>query len=245
MALKKEENVETMEVLAGCPAPLHNTLRAATRGIKEQRCVCPSALLLAKQENQRTARIRKARREERVRRGTAFLISPLPGGGPWRIADECPALIHNTQRAACSGPAKTRCVCPHGLDLRHRRNSGIAAWKQAHKQPQPKIRSTSTQGGRHGKESAYLTNVRRPANAPSMVGNCRTERGRKLADRLLGAARGAVEEHRTMCTLCPALAACRRWVLEEEQPAGSWGGMYGALTVAERKRIASKREGTA
>ena len=68
-------------------------------------------------------------------------ISPLPGGGPWRILDNCPADRHNTLYAAVKGgrrgPGNARCICPRALqrkqdDLDSRRGEH-ARWYQKNK----------------------------------------------------------------------------------------------------------------
>jgi len=46
--------------------------------------------------------------------------TPEPFGavGQYVVLEECPALVHNTLRAAMQGQRNARCVCPHTLYLR-------------------------------------------------------------------------------------------------------------------------------
>jgi len=234
MAVEKEEGI--MEVSASCTAPVHNTYRAAVRPRRDPlRCDCPRALELREQELERNRAGRRRRAAERIAAGGApprVTSHVLPGGGPWRILPDCPALLHNTMRAATQGAAEHRCVCPRGLVMKGRYVQQKNASRARRNQEKPRGPQAST--------IMYLNNVRRPANTPSLTGPCKTPEGLELADRVLSGRSGSVELHRLMCQLCPTLQRCRTWVLEEEVPAGSWGGMYGGLTVTDRRRMARK-----
>lgn len=42
---------------------------------------------------------------------------------------------------------------------------------------------------------------------------------------------------REMCEACPLLAECRAWVMEQEDPPGSWGGVWGGLDPWNRRGL--------
>lgn len=42
-----------------------------------------------------------------------------------------------------------------------------------------------------------------------------------------------------ICGKCPAKPECGKWVLENETPTGSWGGVWAGMTPGERKRVRS------
>lgn len=231
MAAEKEKGI--MEVLPSCTALEHNVYRTAKLGRgNPDRCNCPEAVRMREREL-----AKKHQRLERKREGN--WVSPkirgsnhtLPGGGPWRILADCPAMLHNTGRAATQGAPQHRCVCPRALKMAERQRDQKNVSRARIKQLAPPPAQFST-------ESAYLRNVRRPANAPSLDGACHSEHGREIADRLLSGRSGAVSEHKRMCGGCPELMRCRTWALNEELPAGAWPGMYGGMTTSERIRRA-------
>lgn len=237
MAAEKREKI--MEVLpGGCAAPVHNTYRAAMRPKGHPlHCSCSKAQEMRKRELVRRCEVRLERRMQKERGGAAMAstkVYVLPGGGPWRILAHCPALLHNTQRAALSGPIVHRCVCPRGLEMKERYNAQKNASRARQRKEENREKGNTA--------SIYLRDVRRPANAPSIRGACHSTKGMKLADQVMRGSAAAREEHQIMCAACPALVACRKWVLEEELIPGNWGGVYGGLTVTDRKRIARERK---
>ena len=77
--------------------------------------------------------------------------------------------------------------------------------------------------------------------APALPGAaCREGDGYVTMTLFLDAGRGVGQRLRPLaaavCGSCPARAACLAWAIVEEQPSGSWGGMYGGLTAPERLR---------
>lgn len=154
-------------------------------------------------------------------------LNGLPGKGPWRILEECPAKFHNTTSAArdfSHGRPRTRCVCPRAAAL-HK------AWRDA-----LSARSAAQKGSRvRGISLPRVTPERTLGRVPDLsAGLCRSESGRKimeggLVEQLtLGAERRRVLA-KQLCERCPLLAECRAWVLRDERPVGSWGGVYGGL----------------
>lgn len=80
-------------------------------------------------------------------------------------------------------------------------------------------------------------------------GSCTTRKGLLIMDTLRQKQRGgqgskleARKQARVMCGQCRVTKECRAWVLEEEEPAGSWGGMIAGLTPEDRRYIRSQKE---
>lgn len=230
------------EVIVGCPAPVHNSLRAATgrskRHMPHAKCVCPYALEVA----QRDADNRKRHDTNRVRtqptagRPAAGSVNSGPmmyiGGGPWALNPECPAQWHNTQRAAVgrsrNGPQK-RCVCPQALAL-------LAIEREKRR---------ANDNGRRDGRSKKMTTIEAAMLVP--IGTvpdfsksaCRTVMGRKLYDAITSfpLPEGAIAAHRTMCGSCPIRNECAADAIRNEKDGEqSWDGMYGGLMPAERKK---------
>lgn len=153
-------------------------------------------------------------------------LNGLPGGGPWLISKFCEAKRHNTVSAATgkSYPkSDPKCICPHAVDL-------LAAWR-------------ADAPARRQMNNTLRLSERRPEPIASMKGYpdftgavCATPRGQIAA---LGgmsvdpSVRGMNrrDRARALCDTgpCPVRDACRAWVLAQEKPAGSWGGVWGGL----------------
>jgi transcription factor WhiB len=215
-----------------CPALTHLTLRTVTRGPRETRCRCQGweLILDRKREMTNAARKRSGRKPLPSLR-IPFLVSPLPGRGPWRILADCPAPAHNTEEAAtsCTQP---RCVCPRALDIKEH----VAERKRAFRM------SAARKGRQPGSTNTppYWLNVRTGhAAVPDLAdGACRTPAGLAVLDR------GGNAAARQLCATCPFATKykCANWALSEELPAGSWGGVYGGMTPLERKKLMRELE---
>jgi Transcription factor WhiB len=142
----------------------------------------------------------------------------LPGGGPWRILEDCPARLHNTGNAPSTRrQGALACICPHGVQVYETRKKIDNAHKWEQQRPLPR----------------YLRNMSiRAVWLPGAL--CTTTGGRTLMDALAEQSEGAAAAVKKMCETCPALAQCASWILEAEQPGGSWGGYYAGMTRAER-----------
>jgi hypothetical protein len=177
-----------------------------------------------------------------IKNGTGFL-GPLPGGGPWLILDHCRAEKHNTLRAAEGWKAgrrsQDRCVCPRAAAiwvafLEERRKKQAADYHR--KKPADKkdvFRGTPV----------YVQNVKQGVDVPNLQeAPCRTDEGRFVMDnasesRQAGWRNQAVE----LCLGCKVMVKCAEWVLAAEDPPGSWGGVYAAMTTGDRRREAERR----
>lgn len=184
----------------------------------------------------------------------AWLDRALKG---WTILPECPAGVHNTMTAATRGdrkvPGSPRCVCPRAIELRdaalrHRQEyeRGVSAARKAH----PNVTYASGRplleqipGGER-----WLNQPRQRVQAPDFDRNvpCATDRGRELltvacSSRAANSASYRAAFVRLCREQCPAYAQCLAWILNSEEPAGSWGMVYAGLTVNDRKRIGRER----
>lgn len=80
---------------------------------------------------------------------------------------------------------------------------------------------------------------------PELIGaRCNSPTGRQVMDALLGQVgetgpprASLLEAGRFLCGGCPARPECAAWAVKEEDPPGSWGGMYGGYTAYERRTI--------
>jgi hypothetical protein len=138
-SFRKKTGYGPWRILADCPAEWHNTLTAA-RGDGRRtgsflRCYCPRAEQLLKEYNDRRNIARRnhksdpnyvpdptrhaSSREARRRRHPLLDI----GGGPWQVLADCPAILHNTLRAARGKVTHEghyypeRCTCPRAQSL--------------------------------------------------------------------------------------------------------------------------------
>lgn len=160
-------------------------------------------------------------------------MARLPGDGPWRVLDECPAPKHNTLRAreGRMGRAATRvpcCICPGAVEL-HRRD----LQRRSRGQRRPKPITTARVGvtSKPGRPRVDLSG-----------GTCQTPYGAALVrhyQETAGARQTNVRKAiRFMCRRCKVAEACRDYVETYEDPAGSWGGVWAGLTPHERRKRA-------
>lgn len=172
----------------------------------------------------------------------------LPGGGPWRILDECPATFHNTQSAADRKDRWSHafCICPRALELKaqgliRKRALNKAAWqrRQAKKAAPSRAEFAST-------KVPTMRRVREVPVPDMTNAACSTARGQVIMERAF--MRSDVwndTRARELCngtdvsSACPMRAQCAAWVLGAEVIPGSWGGVYGGLTAKDRKRVAA------
>lgn len=152
-------------------------------------------------------------------------VSLLPGGGPWRIVQDCPGSIHNTAHAAREGG----CRCPHALELRREE------WRR---QDQKRRKSSDRIGfpltlvdaSTPDLSKGHCVTGGRPAQAIMDGGYDakRTVEGFAARERAKGVCWGSDG------TQCPAMSACDGWVTGYEDPAGSWGGVFAGKDQWER-----------
>lgn len=248
-------------VLAECPARRHNTGHAA-RGYKgAPKCICPRGVWLRKQEHRGYESRRRALRGEGGERLTRRSPSPLPGRGPWRVLAECPALLHNSVRSVTKGRPEHRCICPRGLallELEKQRSTqrriayrdlsaeSIDRQREGKRLKRMGITPESKGGPRWEPEKAvmraqYFANTM-GALIPSMpAAACKTTFGIKLSDRAYSGEAGGEGEMKLLCGRCPERLACATWVLADERLPGEWGGVYGGMSVGDRRKIAAAK----
>ncbi len=222
-----------------CRAHRHNTLRAAKLK-RPVRCICPRSQQLL-QDNYRRERARMGfgGEAELMAKGS---VNGLPGGGPWLIKADCPGLLHNTQNAALKGAKHLRCICPRGLALRRAGLDAVNARRAAKGVTQPGNAGRAASGSRSGSLPTYLANVRDAGAFPSLPpgGKCQSRYGLSVVDAYFAEKAGSAAAHQQMCGSCPLREQCAAVVLKFEKPAGSWGGMYAGMDVAERRRVMAR-----
>lgn len=160
----------------------------------------------------------------------------LPGAGPWRILTECPSPFHNTQHSALGRHlGGHKCICPRALHLKAtRRQNG-----------QPKAPKVARQ--RLWQYSRFLYSAPNVTIAPMPEelnrAACATKEGIPYAE-------AGMDRHMTKrgmelrqkakdwCnTACPVLDQCRAYIEANEEPRGSWGGVWGGLDPWERRGL--------
>jgi hypothetical protein len=196
--------------------------------------------------------------EERSRRAAAGRAAKYPlrlvgaikgAAGPWLVLDYCPATQHNTLNAArgIRVPGGVRCMCPRACALLDAFSKSAAAQKRVARRAEllaslkkpatraPAPAPAKTPAPWPGSSiSRYLRNVGR-SGAPELRGRrCATETAK--FDAALDGRHVSIAQ--AVCASCPVRPACAAWVLEAETPAGDWGGVYGGLSVADRRRYA-------
>ncbi len=182
------------------------------------------------------------------------------GGGPWRVLDECPAVLHNTRTAWRAGRnlrnRNNPCICPRAMAqyadvLRvHRENAAARRRKAGAREAVPvEPAPAAPKRGRIG-SPAYTRNVLLDiANTPDLSGGaCRTPHGQRAMARAIDEPQmmNSLAAAKAVCRLCPldTFRRCERWVMRAEDPDNPWGGVYAGMTVvsrqARRKREAEK-----
>lgn len=167
----------------------------------------------------------------------------LPGGGPWLILDDCPAMYHNTGNAAKKGVAgHGRCICPRAL-VRWQRCKELAIISRTRRGERKATPQERGKGGRPAETGVpqYVRNMRQGVLPPDLsAGSCRSVLGRRIMDsaqdsRWSGEAMAMV---RAMCEDCPVQQQCAQWAADGEDPPGAWIGVYGGLVHWERRNAA-------
>jgi hypothetical protein len=156
----------------------------------------------------------------------------MPGNGPWKIIDSCESHIHNTLWAARRTNG-TRCTCPHAVAITRAR--GANEKYRAKRAEQLAIEKDA----RERTESRSVVRRVREAPIPHFTGQepCVTVYGRRIFSAALD--RPGTDSHtepaQALCARCPLLAECRNWVMSAELEPGAWGGVYGGMTVKDRR----------
>lgn len=177
---------------------------------------------------------------ERQRRAQEALhrLHPLRGigDGPWLVLDYCEAEQHNSLKAARKAPK--RCVCPRACDLlavHSKRQADLKRAKRAGLAIPPSPVSMRGKKKSNAAPALYLSNVIEAA-APDLTGAaCTSNLNRVFFDAALSG--DFIADAKSVCRSCPVKAKCAAWVTKAESPAGAWGGVYGGLSVTDRKRM--------
>lgn len=161
-------------------------------------------------------------------------LSGLPGTGPWRVLAECLAERHNSLAAADGRRSNGKCVCPHALEL-------VRA-KRTQDKERLRVRAKST--SRIKMPHLHPGPITAPTYPDFSGGACTTVRGREAAQAGMNeqpSMRGVNDRQRAknLCNVgpCALRVRCRAWVLSQEEPAGSWGGVWGGLDPWNRRGL--------
>lgn len=247
------------KILEHCLAEAHNTTLAA-RGYRSTsrnkisvggiKCTCPRSLAIL--EGQRKKGL-EYQSKYLTKRREKFPKVPRWWTGPWKILEECPASGHNTKTRAVKPSDGLRCICPRAKSMveQHNRES-LERVRNYRRTTQPEApenkRAEINVRTLHPRE---LRNYKRPDMSK---GRCVTQPGalkkfdaaqEAVADTVPATkARNAAKE---VCGSCIMQHQCLAWTLQEESPAGSWGGVLGGMDPWEReeakRRIDGSRDG--
>lgn len=147
------------------------------------------------------------------------------------ILAHCGARYHNTyaaSRGTARGRPKPKCICPRAVwisrdywrAMKTRQHDGLSAMRLSKDIPEPT----------RGLPPDLRAGVCRRPLAAGVV-----EDGFNVQLSAAGVARRARAKALCNAGPCPVREQCRAWVLREERPAGSWGGVYGGLDPWNRK----------
>lgn len=175
------------------------------------------------------------------------------------IKPDCPAPRHNTLNAARGVKSKSStsrrnagcqvsgfppCICDRAVELNEifkaKRRERYGKRKDAPVDPARKLAETER------KRRAAILNMLAAAPRPTVEppdftkAECRTPWGVMAMDGYVDSPQsdGRMTAARGVCKVCPLNTTCRTWVIAEERPAGSWGGMYAGMTPQNRRDLA-------
>ncbi len=166
------------------------------------------------------------------------MVEVRPGVAFWPVKPDCPAPKHNTLRAATGrlagqGGGFPKCVCDRALELLEidRKNR-----REANRRPT--VEMIYSKAGR-------APATRSIADTPESMRNgaCTTPDGFWVMDAYQDRPNeAAIAEHaRALCFSCPAKGDCLQYIVDVEQPPGTWAGMYAGLSPAQRRAAAKRR----
>lgn len=208
------------KILDTCSALSHNTMSASlgrNNGAAAAQCVCPRALSL------RDKGLKYMREYTHSNTAPQWLRA-----GPWKILPECPAEGHNTVNWARRKKENGRCICPRGAKL-------YADYRAQQNERQKKRDKERT---REYPSTAKPMIVKVYPEPDWSQGFCidDLETVRK-GENIEASKEGIADrfEMRSLCGICPVRQECRNWILSNEKPAGSLGGVYGGLDKWNRQ----------
>ncbi len=169
------------------------------------------------------------------------------GCGPWLVLPDCPAVRHNSAKAARRADPRVRCICPQGQALRRAEQDRRAQNQRDYRLRKiAAIRAAGTEQvqQRAVRTALYLANVLTD-NTPDLRGAvCAGELGRSIGNKMYGKERGGsngVWEMKRLCSVCPVVKKCGDWALSGERMPGDWGGVYGGMSAADRVKEKQRR----
>lgn len=155
-------------------------------------------------------------------------MNGLPGGGPWRIDDDCPAPRHNSIRSAEGRKGEPKCVCPHGVQLYRERLTYFNGKRRGVPRSDFRIKGSVPKDLVDPTPGFFRDAIcQHPTFREVMDGGFST-----------AATKGGVRvrrEAKNVCrTHCPIRQQCLEYVQRLESPRGSWGGVWGGQDPWER-----------
>lgn len=152
----------------------------------------------------------------------------------WEVSIYCASKRHNTLNSSYRHGTEEACICPHAVELR---SAATAAYRERKREV----------------PSAQRMVMPRPqpqpiaaANYPDFTGGlCTSERGEKTAREGMNdqVSRKGIRDRERAKSLCNAGPCpirdtlCRPWVLGQESPPGSWGGVWGGMDPWNRRGL--------
>lgn len=218
-------------VLQHCPASLHCTLKSARK--QNGRCICPRTLALV--DIQRTL-MRVYNRTVLRPPGRTTATPRWLQAGPWKILDECEAPGHNVITRARGLNGSPKCICPRALVLKAAYDkSRRDAEREAYQQPIEKLPQAVARNIHHYDAPEW---TKAACRAPEFRGI--VDAGFEVAMKK-SAMEGRARAKELCHYRCPMQEICAGWVLQEEDPPGSWGGVWGGMDPWERVKISKSR----
>jgi hypothetical protein len=165
------------------------------------------------------------------------VTAPADDPTQWPVSPYCEAATHNTLSASKWRRRKIGCICEHSMKL--------AADARA--------RTRANRAARLAEKGLVevKSNIRMSVASPQPIsatqpdfsqGLCTSPRGQETArggshDQASRAGIKARARAKNLCNAgpCPIRDRCRTWVLTQEKPAGSWGGVWGGLDPWNRQ----------
>jgi Transcription factor WhiB len=146
------------------------------------------------------------------------------------ISIYCEASRHNTLESSRKRNGRKPCICPRALELAQQR----------------RVEERSRRRDRRRDVSGVPRATPKPivATPPDLSkGLCTSGPGVKIAlagmnDQTSSRAIREREEAKRLCNTCPIRdTLCRPWVLGQEDPPGSWGGVWGGMDSWNRRGL--------
>lgn len=146
----------------------------------------------------------------------------------WRILPGCPAPNHNTLNAGRRRDGRPLCICPHTQVLKENRKISERSRDRSGERSRNNPRPSQSKAELDALPVLTRAVCALPENQ-AMVFLAQED------DRKTVTLEARVEAKK-LCHSCPLQARCSTYILKNEVPAGSWGGVWGGMDAEDRKR---------